>query len=162
MRHTATDEGRRRLELWLREGADGTVLRRRLEALEREGVVDEATVHTWPRFRDVPRRGRMGEPTLALRRLAGLREWARVHDERLPGPGETTRVGTGRMGPETTARRLPRALLAEFRGDRLVRVSPCESGSPCVLRRLDELAGEARADPPAPTRAGAPLPVPVP
>lgn len=160
---TTTPGGPRRLELWVREGtpeADLSLLSRRLDDLERTDRVADARIHTWEGFRDVDRSVRLGDPTLAARRLADFRAWARRHGEPVPGLGETTTVGVGRMGPETTVQRLPRAVLAEFRGETLVRLTPCAEGTPCVLRRLDALArrtGRARpALPAVPAESGLP------
>jgi hypothetical protein len=149
MTETTPRDGRR-IELWVHRSApdeEYALLRRRLADLERDGVIVGYDVSRWERFREVPERVRLGEPRLAARRLAEFREWAELHGESLPGLGDRRTAGVGRMGPETELQRLPRAVLAEYRGDRIERVTPCESGAACVLRRLAELARRAEAEP---------------
>jgi hypothetical protein len=93
----------------------------RLDGLDRRGLIDGYSVRTWDRYVDVDDR--------IARRLSG-RETT------------STTAGVGRMGVERDVRRLPRAALVEYRGDRVVAVTTSEEGLLDRLAAVDATGSE--------------------
>lgn len=118
-----TREGRRRIELFVREELPGPIRERRteltaeLEALVADGTVDSYSVGTWPKRRPIGR----GD---AAARYASFREWARAAGADL-SPFFNTRTcyspSTGRRGEWLV---YPAMCLAVFDGDELAAVYP--------------------------------------
>ena len=131
---------------------DHDIALERLERLDREGLVDEYSLHEWPHQLDVSSaQPATPEARLARERIEQFREWASRTGASLPFP-DTTTVGTGRMGPEVDVLRLPPLVIAEFHDGELAFVAPCiETEGRCSVReRLDHIAstedGIATAD----------------
>jgi hypothetical protein len=136
------------VELWvwpdrdyLDEGHD--IALRRLDRLERLGVIDEYRLHEWPHQLDVSSaQPSTPEAQLARDRIETFRAWAGREGVRLPFP-ETTTVGAGRMGPEVDVLPLPPLVVAEFHDRELVFVAPCvdPEGGCSVEEHIDHIAG---------------------
>lgn len=139
--------GRVTVELWAwpdqyYTDEDHDLAIKRLDRLADEGRIDAYRIHTWPRQLDVSSPD-PSDPDVsrARERIDRFRRWARRTGVRLTLP-DPTRVGSGRMGPEFDALRLPPLVLAEFRDGALSYVAPCvePDGGCSVEDRLDLIA----------------------
>jgi hypothetical protein len=120
------------VELWIRtlrtvaaEEHDG--LRRRLAALERQGVLGSVEIRTWPH--EVPIDGpTTARDRLIVDRVRAFRRWAARAGASLPAFDERVTAGVGRMGPECTVLTLPETTLAVSVDGTLSWVAPCVEG----------------------------------
>jgi DNA-binding Lrp family transcriptional regulator len=121
----------------------------RLERLERDGVLDEYTVHVW---------GRRVSPDSAaaetaagrfvLSRIDEFRNWARRNGASVRSFFDTHEVDSAITGESYTAITVPALTLAEFHGDDLHRVTPCsrDGAVHTVDDHLDALEATVRTD----------------
>ena len=114
----------------------------RLSRLERDGVVDEYAVHVWGR-RVSPDTAAAGTSAgrFVLDRIERFRDWARRNGATLRSFFDTHEVDSSITGESYTAITVPSLTLAEYRGDDLVRVTPCGDGETVhtVTDHLDAL-----------------------
>lgn len=150
------DAERVTVELYVRSlCSDGTMspqetVIRRLSRLERDGIVDEYSVHVW---------GRRVSPNTAaadtdagrfvLDRIEAFRAWAEDAEMSVQSFFDTDEVDSSITGESYDAITVPTLTLAEFRGDELRWVTPCADGGTVytVSDRLDALEAENGTDP---------------
>lgn len=122
----------------------------RLSRLERDGVVDEYTVHVW---------GRRISPDAAaadtdagrfvLDRIEAFEDWANDVGTSIRSFFDTDEVDSSITGESYVAITVPTLTLAEFRGDELRCVAPCADDGTVhtVSDRLDVLEADGGATP---------------
>lgn len=149
---TAVRSTGRRVELWVRDGTEGTnrCVDPLVDALERvaaAGVVDGVTVRAWGHQLDWSTPCAEGSDREAIRdRVVAVQRWARREGVRVPISAPAT-AGYGRMGPAYEEIDLPEALLVEFVDGAVVHVTPHRTGREGVTieERLQELRVRAEA-----------------
>lgn len=149
------DAERLTVELYVRSlCSDGTTspqetVIRRLSRLERDGIVDEYTVHVWGR--------RVSPDTAAadtdagrfvLDRIEAFRAWAADAGMSIRSFFDTDEIDSSITGESYDAITVPTLTLAEFCGDDLRWVTPCADGGTVytVSDRLDALEAENGVD----------------
>jgi hypothetical protein len=132
-----------RIELWILDGerVEFEPVLNRLDEYVHRGIIDHYSVETWSRFVDLS--GNLSPRERRIRdHLDAYARWAVMRGQRLPGLGDPTVRGVGRMGPERLTRRVPRGLMAEYENEVLRSVTACEEGAGSLVDRLCDLDGD--------------------
>ncbi|MFC4360174.1 HTH domain-containing protein [Halobium salinum] len=153
------------IELWVWADrdcldAEHDLVIERVERLVGRGVVDAFRTREWDHQIDLAgRRPSSVREHAARSHLAAFEQWAATHGVELPLP-PVHRGGVGRMGPETTLQDLPMLLMAEYVGENVAFVTPCETerGGHSPEGRLDRLAAAGKWVPPESLDEPAPTP----
>ena len=123
------------VELYVRSLSESTTkapqeaVLERLSELEREGIVDEYTVHVWGRrISPDTAAANTGIGQFVLSRIESFRDWARRSGLSIGSFFDTHEVHSSITDESYTAITVPSITLAEFHGEEVRRVTPCSDG----------------------------------